>query len=147
MNTIEKVTSKQQREYYNPYAYPTTQKTVPLVKIPKNKTLVSKKRLSFLTATATIASALVILCFIEIIWMTKTSEDFYKKNMLLKNSAVVSQEMELVGVSGETVTFKNEKSTFIAQLPNDATLTLEEGQTYKISYNNGGLVYIGSVNK
>lgn len=153
MNTINnaEVTtnsrSKSGAEYFNPYApsLNTNRESVPLVTVPKNKKLVSKKQLSVMSATITILAATSILCFIQIFFMMKSSEEFYSKNMILKNTAVVTTTMELVGVEEDTLTFKNDTRTFVTKLPAGTALHLEEGETYKVSYSNGGLVYLGTV--
>lgn len=151
MSTIEntKVTlnsrTKSGREYFNPYIKEvSSEKSVPLV-VPNNKKLVSKKRLTVMSGAITVLLAISVVCVIQMFWMMKSSEDFYKKNMLLKNTAVAQQSMELVEIEGDTLTFKNEKSTFVTKVAEETTVHLEKGQTYNVSYNNGGLIYIGSI--
>lgn len=138
--------TKSGKEYFNPYSRP-VKENIPLVTVPKTKKLVSKKRLAITNTIITILLASIVLLLVQLFAMDKMSTDFYKKNNLLQNQNAISRNLELVSISGDTLTFTNGENTFVTQLPMESYSHLKEGETYKVSYNKGGLIYIGTIDK
>lgn len=149
--TNQNVREYKQQGSFNPYGVSSYGKSVGHklpVKVPKHKTIVSKKELNFLRTGMLVTTLSLAFTLFMMFQMIKISDTQYRERMMLKNSKS-SQTMfvELANVSGDMVTFTSDNHTFITKVPTDIVNYLTLGDSYEVIYDNGELTTVTKRNK
>lgn len=118
------------------------------VKVPKHKTIVSKRELNFLRAGMLVTTLSLIGALAMMLNMVKISDASYRERMMLKNSPSSQvMRMELANVTGDMATFVSDNHTFITQIPTETVNYLSIGTNYEVIYDNGKLTTVTKINK